>query len=405
MDESKVDDPMDDDPQCPDSFRCPITQEVMHQPVMLIADGHTYEQAALRAWFDTGRRISPLTGESIASTNTRPNHVIHKIIDEYRQRYPEYKQDTLDQKSLWTIIKLREHDLQMLLNKANRSDLDDIALRMSTVSMIDVHSHCIEDELREFLVSLNLSEYIETFERERMTMEALRDSDKDDLKEIGVSRLGDRKKILIALKQHNQQDQQINRMTMSDFEWDRIASQAQGIHFSRNKTVSMGKRGSWGSAIAKNVLHAGRMLGVHWEVMLVERDDYLSIMIGYLDARDQHQMTGLGLVRKCTTLFADGCNDVFLRYNNDKKTKLKDIGVKAKCRGVRDRFELHFDFVKRVCSAFYNGQPLGAISDDVPDAVVPMVSIYHMQSLRTTKFEIIWKRQGVVQKLRDPMRI
>jgi hypothetical protein len=39
----------------PDSFRCPITQEVMVDPVMVAETGHTYERAAILRWLGTNR--------------------------------------------------------------------------------------------------------------------------------------------------------------------------------------------------------------------------------------------------------------------------------------------------------------------------------------------------------------
>jgi hypothetical protein len=51
-----------------DSFQCPLTMEVMSDPVLTV-DGQTYERTEIEKWFALGNRTSPLTGETLPSTN------------------------------------------------------------------------------------------------------------------------------------------------------------------------------------------------------------------------------------------------------------------------------------------------------------------------------------------------
>ena len=44
----------------PPDFICPITQEIMRDPVIAL-DGHSYERTAITQWFGLGRIKSPLT--------------------------------------------------------------------------------------------------------------------------------------------------------------------------------------------------------------------------------------------------------------------------------------------------------------------------------------------------------
>jgi ubiquitin C len=64
-----------------DSFQCPLTMEVMRDPVFT-ADGQTYERAEIEKWFALGNRTSPLTGEELPSTNLLPNIALRKAIRE-----------------------------------------------------------------------------------------------------------------------------------------------------------------------------------------------------------------------------------------------------------------------------------------------------------------------------------
>jgi U-box domain len=49
----------------PPSFVCPLTQEVMLDPV-LAADGFVYERSAIEQWLSMGRQQSPMTNEPLA---------------------------------------------------------------------------------------------------------------------------------------------------------------------------------------------------------------------------------------------------------------------------------------------------------------------------------------------------
>jgi hypothetical protein len=64
------------------AFLCPITREIMEDPVMTV-DGHTCERRAIAAWFALGRRTSPSTGANIGSTNLIPNFGMRKAIEEF----------------------------------------------------------------------------------------------------------------------------------------------------------------------------------------------------------------------------------------------------------------------------------------------------------------------------------
>jgi hypothetical protein len=64
-----------------DSFQCPLTMEVMRDPV-ITADGQTYERAEIGSWFALGNRTSPLTGAELPSTNLLPNIALRNAIRE-----------------------------------------------------------------------------------------------------------------------------------------------------------------------------------------------------------------------------------------------------------------------------------------------------------------------------------
>jgi hypothetical protein len=69
--------------EMPSGYICPITYDVMQDPVMAV-DGHTYERSAVSLWFSTNR-TSPLTGAWLWSTELLPNITLRKLIQDHQQ--------------------------------------------------------------------------------------------------------------------------------------------------------------------------------------------------------------------------------------------------------------------------------------------------------------------------------
>lgn len=69
--------------EIPYEFLCPITQEIMREPV-ICSDGFTYEKQAIVEWFMSGKYTSPMTNEALTDTNYTPNcdlrNQIHRFV-------------------------------------------------------------------------------------------------------------------------------------------------------------------------------------------------------------------------------------------------------------------------------------------------------------------------------------
>ncbi|GAB0093854.1 WD repeat, SAM and U-box domain-containing protein 1 [Sergentomyia squamirostris] len=66
----------------PLEFICPITHELMRNPVVL-EDGFTYEASAIEDWLRMGKRTSPMTNLELDSVETIPNSLLKSNIDKY----------------------------------------------------------------------------------------------------------------------------------------------------------------------------------------------------------------------------------------------------------------------------------------------------------------------------------
>ena len=62
----------------PDEYICPITSEIMTDPVST-SDGFTYERAAITEWLRT-KDTSPKTGAKLESKALIPNHTLRSVI-------------------------------------------------------------------------------------------------------------------------------------------------------------------------------------------------------------------------------------------------------------------------------------------------------------------------------------
>ncbi|EOD13073.1 hypothetical protein EMIHUDRAFT_212771 [Emiliania huxleyi CCMP1516] len=73
--------PLEGEEEPPDDFICPITTEVMSDPVMA-ADGHAYERSAIERWLAT-KSTSPLTGGALEHSILVPNHMLRRQIRDW----------------------------------------------------------------------------------------------------------------------------------------------------------------------------------------------------------------------------------------------------------------------------------------------------------------------------------
>jgi hypothetical protein len=71
-------------PSCatPDEYSCPITHEIMIDPV-LASDGYSYERTAMEAWINSGKVVSPMTNVELKSPTLTPNRSLKLLIERY----------------------------------------------------------------------------------------------------------------------------------------------------------------------------------------------------------------------------------------------------------------------------------------------------------------------------------
>ncbi|UPQ99934.1 U-box domain-containing protein [Chloropicon primus] len=63
----------------PKEFFCPITHDLMKDPVVL-SDGHTYERKAIEKWIKLGKTTSPMTGVPLQNMSLTPNFTLRSML-------------------------------------------------------------------------------------------------------------------------------------------------------------------------------------------------------------------------------------------------------------------------------------------------------------------------------------
>ena len=71
----------------PKNYRCPISLCIMFNPI-ITADGNTYEEEAIKNWFETGNLTSPATNQPLSNLHLIPNHNLRGAIRQFLEENP-----------------------------------------------------------------------------------------------------------------------------------------------------------------------------------------------------------------------------------------------------------------------------------------------------------------------------
>lgn len=70
----------------PDEFICPITRELMKEPV-IASDGYSYEKEAMENWISKKKRTSPMTNLVLSSVVLTPNRTLKMAINRWLETH------------------------------------------------------------------------------------------------------------------------------------------------------------------------------------------------------------------------------------------------------------------------------------------------------------------------------
>ncbi|GMH38527.1 hypothetical protein BSKO_06411 [Bryopsis sp. KO-2023] len=70
-------------PQPPEMFLCPISREVMRDPVVLVETGQIYDRSNINEWFKKGNNTCPLSGTKLTNRRLAPLFAVRGAIQEW----------------------------------------------------------------------------------------------------------------------------------------------------------------------------------------------------------------------------------------------------------------------------------------------------------------------------------
>lgn len=107
--------------QFPDDFRCPISLEIMSDPVIL-SSGHTFDRSSIQRWVDSGHRTCPITKLPISDpVSLIPNHALRSLISNYTLvSFPKPLSYPEPQSLIQTLIASSSSSLDAKLNSLDK---------------------------------------------------------------------------------------------------------------------------------------------------------------------------------------------------------------------------------------------------------------------------------------------
>jgi len=69
-------------PNVPDEFRCPISLDLMRDPV-IVSSGHTYDRTSIAQWINSGHHTCPKSGQRLIHTALIPNYALKSLVQQW----------------------------------------------------------------------------------------------------------------------------------------------------------------------------------------------------------------------------------------------------------------------------------------------------------------------------------
>lgn len=104
------------------SFYCPITRDVMADPVET-SSGQTFERSAIERWFTDGNKLCPLTMSPLDTSVLRPNKTLRQSIEEWKDRNSMIMIASIKPKLMSEEEEDVLHSLEQLQNLCEQKDL------------------------------------------------------------------------------------------------------------------------------------------------------------------------------------------------------------------------------------------------------------------------------------------
>lgn len=135
--------------EIPNFCLCPITGEIMDDPVMLIT-GHSYEKEAIKNWFQRGNTKDPVTGIKLTMRALHPNYQLREAIEYVKKIIPDYQKNT---EKLTNINMAVERMEEIIRQRKDVSENEIDALIINNIKLLEEKDREIEELRRKTKVN------------------------------------------------------------------------------------------------------------------------------------------------------------------------------------------------------------------------------------------------------------
>ncbi|PSS14269.1 U-box domain-containing protein [Actinidia chinensis var. chinensis] len=111
----------------PDDFRCPISLELMRDPV-IVSTGQTYERSFIEKWLEQGHGTCPKTLQTLTSTALTPNYVLRSLIAQWCEANgiePPKRSSSQSNKTSSAFSSAEQTKIETLLHKLSSNNPED----------------------------------------------------------------------------------------------------------------------------------------------------------------------------------------------------------------------------------------------------------------------------------------
>ncbi|KAJ8761418.1 hypothetical protein K2173_001549 [Erythroxylum novogranatense] len=162
--------------QFPDDFKCPISLEIMSDPVIL-SSGHTFDRASIQRWLDSGHRTCPITKLPLPDhPSLIPNHALRSLISNYTllsapnfQQSPTKPQPSQSQTLVSTLVSTSSafdsklHSLSQLARLTKRDPglrrvLTESGAMSAVLNCVNSSESALQEKALSLLLSLSLDD-------------------------------------------------------------------------------------------------------------------------------------------------------------------------------------------------------------------------------------------------------
>ncbi|KAF5476056.1 hypothetical protein F2P56_007799 [Juglans regia] len=129
-------------PVVPEDFRCPISLELMKDPV-IISTGQTYERACIKKWLEAGHGTCPKTQQIISNSILTPNYVLSSVIStwcEVNGMEPPKRSGNSHQGRVAYAGSIEIVELEALLSKLTSDNIEDQKTAAGKLRLLAKHN-------------------------------------------------------------------------------------------------------------------------------------------------------------------------------------------------------------------------------------------------------------------------